>query len=207
MVSFARSSMGNYPSLVYFFLNCVQILKIGGRLGRMFPLLAPQFQEKQWQRCSMVLLNGKFPKLGKYLEQLCLHTLELGGRLGRIHCLCQLLNCKKNNGRNVVWCSSMGNSPNLVSFLLNCVYILHHIDQVNVFFASSSIARKTMVEILYWLLSQLMDSFLLNSLFISCSSMYTKLQAKLRNLWWRCLIHKTRLCENMVKKIMFAHCL
>ena len=37
----------------------------------------------------------------------------------------------------------------LVSFLLNCVYILHHNDQVNVAFASSSIARKTMVEMLY----------------------------------------------------------
>ena len=66
-----------------------------------------------------------------------------------MHCLCQLLNCKKNNGRNVVLCSSMGNSPKLVSFLLNCVYILHHNDQVNVLFASPSIAIKTMVETLY----------------------------------------------------------
>ena len=53
----------------------------------MFPLLAPQLQEKQWWRCSMVILNGEFPKVGKYLEHLCLHTLDLGGRLGRIHCL------------------------------------------------------------------------------------------------------------------------
>ena len=68
----------------------------------MFPFLAPQLQEKQWWRCSMVLLNGKFPKLGLFL-----------------------------------------------CFLLNCVYILHHNDQVNVSFASSSIARKTMVEMLY----------------------------------------------------------
>ena len=34
-------------------------------------------------------------------------------------------------------------------FLLNCVYILHHSDQFNVAFASSSNARKTMVEMLY----------------------------------------------------------
>ena len=40
----------------------------------MFPLLAPQLQEKQWWRFSMVLLNGKSPKLGLFLAQLCLHT-------------------------------------------------------------------------------------------------------------------------------------
>ena len=40
----------------------------------MFPLLAPQLQEKQWWRCSMVLLNGRFPKLFFFLAQLCLHT-------------------------------------------------------------------------------------------------------------------------------------
>ena len=40
----------------------------------MFPLLAPQLQEKQWWRCSMVLVNGRFPKLGFFLSQLCLHT-------------------------------------------------------------------------------------------------------------------------------------
>ena len=38
------------------------------------PFLAPQLQEKQWWRCSMVLLNGKFPKLGLFIDQLCLHT-------------------------------------------------------------------------------------------------------------------------------------
>ena len=30
-----------------------------------------------------------------------------------------------------------------------CVYIIHHNEQVNVAFASSSIARKTIVEMLY----------------------------------------------------------
>ena len=40
-------------------------------------------------------------------------------------------------------------SPSLVYFFPNCVYILHHNDQVNVSFASSSIARKTMLDILY----------------------------------------------------------
>ena len=43
----------------------------------MFPLLAPQLQEKQWWRCSMVLLNGKFPKLGFFLAQLILSFLLL----------------------------------------------------------------------------------------------------------------------------------
>ena len=58
-----------------------------------------------------------------------------------------------------------------------------------------------------WLLAQLMDSFLLNSFFISCSSMYTMLQAILRNLCWRCLMSKTILCDNMVNKRMLMHCL
>ena len=43
----------------------------------MFPLLSPQLQEKKWWRFSMVLLNGKFPKLGLFLvflAQFCLHT-------------------------------------------------------------------------------------------------------------------------------------
>ena len=40
----------------------------------MFPLLAPQLQEKQWWRFSMVLLNGIISKVGFFLAQLCLHT-------------------------------------------------------------------------------------------------------------------------------------
>ena len=40
-------------------------------------------------------------------------------------------------------------SPSLVYFFPKCVYILHHNDQVNVAFARSSIAIKTMVEMLY----------------------------------------------------------
>ena len=60
-----------------------------------------------------------------------------------------LVNCNKNNGRDALWCSSMVNSPRLVCFFLNCVYTLHHNDQVNVASASSSIARKKMVEMLY----------------------------------------------------------
>ena len=41
------------------------------------PLLAPQLQEKQWWRCSMVLLNGRFSKLGFFLAQLILYFLLL----------------------------------------------------------------------------------------------------------------------------------
>ena len=40
----------------------------------MLPLLAPQLQEKKWWRSSMVLLNGRFPNIGFFLSQLCLHT-------------------------------------------------------------------------------------------------------------------------------------
>ena len=43
----------------------------------MFPLLTPQLQEKQSWRCSIVFLNGKFPKIVLFLvflAQLCLHT-------------------------------------------------------------------------------------------------------------------------------------
>ena len=41
----------------------------------MLPLLAPQLQEKQWWRCFMLLLNGRFPKLGFFLTQLILYFL------------------------------------------------------------------------------------------------------------------------------------
>ena len=73
----------------------------------------------------------------------------------------------------------MGDSPRLVSFLLNCVYILHHNDQVNVSFSSSSIAIKTMLDMLYgapqweipqsWFLSYLIDSLFLSPQCIPCS--------------------------------------
>ena len=56
---------------------------------------------------------------------------------------------QEKNGGDALWCSSMGNSPSLVCLLLNCVNILHHNDQVNVTFSRSSIARKTMVDMLY----------------------------------------------------------
>ena len=75
-----------------------------------------------------------------------------------------------------------GNSQSLVCFLcflLNCVYKLHHNDQVNVPFASSSIARKTMVEMLYgapqweipqaWFLHCSINSFFLSPQCIPCS--------------------------------------
>ena len=49
-----------------------------GNIGKnTFPLLAPQLQEKQWWRCSMVLLSGRFPKLGFFLAQLTLYFLLL----------------------------------------------------------------------------------------------------------------------------------
>ena len=44
----------------------------------MFPLLAPQLQEKQWWTCSMVLINGIFPNIGLSNSQLSLYTLPQG---------------------------------------------------------------------------------------------------------------------------------
>ena len=96
----------------------------------------------------MVLLDGKFPKLGFFLEQLCLHTLELGGRLGRI--------------------------------------------QYNAF-DSSSIARKTMVEMLYgapqW---EILQAWFLPCTIVSTySTTMTKLMLLLlapqlqEKQWWR----------------------
>ena len=76
----------------------------------------------------------------------------------------------------------MEDSLSLVLFLLNCVYMLHHNDQVNVSFAISSITRKTMVEILYgapqweipqaWFLSYSINSLFIAPKCIPCSKQY-----------------------------------
>ena len=89
-VAFSRSSMvlfnGRLPKLGLFiaqlcldtlqweipqawFLSCSIVSTYSTTMTKlMFPLLAPQLQKKQWWRCSMVLLNGKFPKLGFFLS-------------------------------------------------------------------------------------------------------------------------------------------
>ena len=57
------------------FLSCSFVSTYSTTMNKlMLPLLAPQLQERQWWRCSRVLLNRKFPKLGLFLAQLCLHT-------------------------------------------------------------------------------------------------------------------------------------
>ena len=116
----------------------------------------------------MVLLNGRFPKLGFFLAQLCLDTQVRG-----------------NIGNNVSFASSSIARKAMVEMLygapqweiiqywfFSCsiVSTLHHDDQVNVAFSSSSIAIKTMVEMLYgapqweipqaWLLSCSIGFFL-----------------------------------------------
>ena len=139
----------------------------------------------------------------------CVQILKIGEYWEEC-CLCQLLNSKKNNGRDALWCSSMGNSPILVCFLcflFNCVYTLHHNDQVNVASASSSIARKTMVEVLYvapcsingFFLAQLILYFLLLNVYHSPSNTQ-KLVVEILDV-------KTILCDNMAKKRIFMHCL
>ena len=65
-------SMGDCPRLVSFLLNCVKILHHNDQWNIAFD--APQLQEKQWWRYSMVLLNGRFFKLVMFLSQLCLDT-------------------------------------------------------------------------------------------------------------------------------------
>ena len=65
-------SMGDSPRLVSFLLNCVKILHHNDQWNIAFD--APQLQEKQWWRYSMVLLNGRFSNLGFFLTQLCLDT-------------------------------------------------------------------------------------------------------------------------------------
>ena len=79
---------------------------------------------------------------------------------------------QEKNGTDALWCSSMGDFQILVNLFLNCVYILHHNDQVNVAFASSSIERKTMVDMLYgarqWEIPQYWFlSYSINYLFIA----------------------------------------
>ena len=59
----------------YWFVSCSIVSTYSTTMTKlMLPLLAPQLQEKQWWRSSMVLLNGKFPKLGFFLAQLYLHA-------------------------------------------------------------------------------------------------------------------------------------
>ena len=163
----------------------------------------------------MLLLNGRLPKLGFFLAQLCLNT-QIKGKIGR--------KVSFSSSSMVLFNGRLPNIGFLIAqlFLDTLQWEIPHVWFLSCSIVStySTTVTKLMFPLLapqlqekqwwrcfMWLLSQLMDSFLLNSFFISCSSMYTMLQAILRNLWWRCLIHKTNLCENMVKKIMFTHCL
>ena len=53
------------------FLSCLIVSTYSTTMTKsMFPLLAPQLQKKQRQRCSMMLLNGRFHKLGFFIVQL-----------------------------------------------------------------------------------------------------------------------------------------
>ena len=114
----------------YWFISCSIVSRYSTTMtNEMFPSLAPQLQEKQWWIFSMVFINGRFPKPGFFLAQLCLNTLV-----------------RMNIGKNVS-------------------------------FASSSIASKTMVEMLYgapqWNIPQ--------AFFLSCSivSTYSTAMTKL----------------------------
>ena len=60
------------------FVSCSIVSTYSSTMTKlMLPLLDPQLQEKKWWRCSMVLLNGRFPKLGFILAQLIISFLLL----------------------------------------------------------------------------------------------------------------------------------
>ena len=87
----------------------------------------------------MVLFNGRLPKLGFFLSQLCLNT-QIKGKIGR----------------KVSFSSSSmvlfnGRLPKICLFLAQLCLDTQVRGKIGkeVAFASSSIARKTMVEMLY----------------------------------------------------------
>ena len=136
--------MGDSPSLVSFFLNCVYILHHNDQINVSFASSSivrkttvdilygsPQWDIPQAWFLSYSTTSTYYTTMTKLMFPFLSPQLQ------------------ENNGGDVIRCSSMGNFPSLVSFLLNCVYILHHNDQVNFVFAGSLIARKIMVEMLY----------------------------------------------------------
>ena len=87
MVSFASSSMGNYPGFGFFLAQLCLDTQDRGKIGKNVSFASSSIPRKTMVEMLYDAPQWKFPKLGKYLEELCLHTLELGGILGRIHCL------------------------------------------------------------------------------------------------------------------------
>ena len=153
---------------------------------------------------SMVLFNGRLPNLGFFLAQLFLDT-QVRGKIGK-NVTFAISSIARNTMVEMLYGAPQWEIPQ--SWFVSCSIVSIYSTTMTKLmfpFLAPQLQEKQWWRCSMWLLSQLMDSFLLNSFFISCSSMYTMLQAILRNLWWRCLIHKTILCENMLKKIMFTH--
>ena len=129
----------------------------------------------------MVLLNGKFPKHGFFLAQLCLHTLEIGGILGEmLPFLAPQMQEKKVEMVNgcLQW-----ETPQ--AWFLSCSIVSpYSTTMTKLMFPllDPQFQEKQWWRCSMWLLAQLMDSFLLSSFSISFSSMYTMLQAILRHL-------------------------
>ena len=64
-----------WETLQAWYLYCSIVSRYSTTMTKLaFPFLAPQLQEKQWWRCSMVLLNGRLSKISLFLSQLCLDT-------------------------------------------------------------------------------------------------------------------------------------
>ena len=120
------SSMGDYPNLVSFLNN--QVYEYSTTMNNeIFSLILLKMQEKKW--CSSM---GYTPSMVSFFLN-CVQILKLRGRLGGRFPSFQLLNGTiqwENPEAWMFYCSivsrysSMGNSPSLVSLLLNCVQIL-----------------------------------------------------------------------------------
>ena len=137
---------------------------IGYHLPCLFSFLISWISHHHSDQWYMVLLNGRFPKLGFFLTELCVDSLPqwpmkyflwfssiarkkmvemlygapqweiLQGFFLSLSILSRysttmkneifplmLLNYKNNNGRDALWCSTMGDYPRFVYFLHNCV--------------------------------------------------------------------------------------
>ena len=103
------SSMGYYPSLVSFLNN--QVSRYSTTMtNEIFSLMLLKCKKK------MVLFNGRLPKLGFFLAQLCIDTQIKGRKVS----FSSSSNAIKKGGDGQ-WYSSMGDPLSLVSFLFNCV--------------------------------------------------------------------------------------
>ena len=141
----------------------------------------------------MVIFNGRLPKFGFFLAQLCLDT-QIKGKIGRKVSFNSSSNAIKKRWR---WLMVLfnGRIPKIGFFLAQLCLDTQVTGKIgkNVAFASSSIARNTMVEMLYgdpqWKIPQ--DWFLSCLIVSTYSTIMIKLMFPLlatqlqEKQWWR----------------------